>query len=131
MILEHVNRLTDFGHQVYVYCNKKGKPTWFDVDKRVKWFNSIPRIKGVDVLVITSPHTIDIAGLVRAKRTVLFCQMAEHLFLHHDPDKRARQRFAEIGGVDPKLVEDTVMSLKQHEFLYIRRRDGAMCVIEP
>lgn len=57
--------------------------------------------------------------------------MAEHLFLHHDPDKRARQRFAEIGGVDPKLVEDTVMSLKRHEFLYIRRKDGAMCVIEP
>lgn len=57
--------------------------------------------------------------------------MAEHLFLHHDPDKRARQRFAEIGGVDPKLVEDTVLSLKRHEFLYIRRADGAMCVIEP
>lgn len=57
--------------------------------------------------------------------------MAEHLFLHHDPDKRARQRFAEIGGVDPKLVEETVMALKRHEFLYIRRLDGSMCVIEP
>jgi|SRR5688572_3374209 len=57
--------------------------------------------------------------------------MAEHLFIHHDPDKRARQRYAEIGGVDPKLVEDTVMSLKRHEFLYIRRVDGAMCVVEP
>jgi hypothetical protein len=57
--------------------------------------------------------------------------MAEHLFVHNDPDKRARQRYDEIGGVDPRLVESTVMGLKRHEFLYIRRRDGAMAVIEP
>lgn len=57
--------------------------------------------------------------------------MAEHLFIHHDPDKRARQRYDEIGGVDPRLVESTVMGMARHEFLYIRRKDGAMCVVEP
>jgi hypothetical protein len=54
---------------------------------------------------------------------------AEHLFLHHDPDKRARDRYKEIGGVDPDLVADTVVRLPRHHFLYIRRRDAAMCVI--
>lgn len=55
---------------------------------------------------------------------------AEHLFLHNDPDERARKRFSEIGGVDPKLVERTVLSLAKHEWLYIRRRDGSMCIVE-
>lgn len=55
---------------------------------------------------------------------------AEHLFLHNDPDKRARDRFKEIGGVDPKLVEEIVLSLEKHEWLYIRRTDGAMCIVE-
>lgn len=54
---------------------------------------------------------------------------AEHLFIHRDPDLRARKRYDEIGGVDPKLVESTTMGLDRHEFLYIRRRDGAMCVV--
>ena len=57
--------------------------------------------------------------------------MAEHMFIHNDPDARARKRYDEIGGVDPRLVESTIMRLARHEFLYIRRRDGAMCVIEP
>lgn len=56
--------------------------------------------------------------------------MAEHIFIHRDPDARARKRYDEIGGVDPKLVETTTMGMARHEFLYIRRRDGAMCVVE-
>lgn len=56
---------------------------------------------------------------------------AEHLFIHHDPDARARKRYDEIGGVDPKLVDQTTMGMRRHEFLYIRRGDGSMCIIEP
>lgn len=55
---------------------------------------------------------------------------AEHLFLAYDPDKRARDRFKEIGGVDPRLVEQAVMSLKKWEFLYIKRDGPHMCIIE-
>ncbi len=57
--------------------------------------------------------------------------MAEHLFLANDPDKRARDRFGEIGGVDPKLVERVVLSLEKYEWLYIRRRDRTMCILRP
>lgn len=56
---------------------------------------------------------------------------AEHLFLAHDPDRRARQRFAEIGGIDPDFVEDNVLALDKHEWLYIRRTGPFSCVIEP
>lgn len=55
---------------------------------------------------------------------------AEHLFIGYDPDKRARQRFGEIGGVDPDLVDREVKRLKKYEWLYICRTGPAVCVIE-
>lgn len=55
---------------------------------------------------------------------------AEHLFLYYDPDKRARERFAEIGGVNPHIVANAVLALNEHQCLYIRRRGGVMCVID-
>ena len=55
---------------------------------------------------------------------------AEHLFLFNDPDKRARQRFTEIGGVDPDLVGQIVFDLEQHQCLYIRREGPSMCIID-
>lgn len=55
---------------------------------------------------------------------------AEHLYLWHEPDRRARIRYAEIGGVDPDLVQDTVMRLRGHQALYIRRRGPVMCVVD-
>jgi hypothetical protein len=54
---------------------------------------------------------------------------ASHLFLALDPDERARDRFAEIGGVDPKLVKRAVMGLAKYEWLYIRRDGPVMCVV--
>lgn len=54
---------------------------------------------------------------------------ASHLFLYYDPDKRARERFSEIGGVDPDIVAHAVMSLEEHEVLYIRRKGGAMAIL--
>lgn len=55
---------------------------------------------------------------------------AEHLFLSYEPDKRGRERFAEIGGVDPKIINDTVLQLEKFQWLYIRRDGGTMCIIE-
>jgi hypothetical protein len=54
---------------------------------------------------------------------------AEHLFIHNDPDRRARERYSEIGGVDPKFVEKVVSGLPKHHFLYIRRDGPRMCVV--
>lgn len=56
---------------------------------------------------------------------------AEHLFLFRDPDKRARERYAEIGGVDPATVIYATDQLETHEALYIRRRGGAMAILTP
>lgn len=55
---------------------------------------------------------------------------AEHLFIGFDPDEGARERFGEIGGVDPKLVEHEASKLRKFEWLYFRRSDRVLCVIE-
>lgn len=49
---------------------------------------------------------------------------SEHLIIFRDGDKRSRDRYDEIGGVDPKVVSSAVMRLKKHEFLYIGRNMG-------
>ena len=46
---------------------------------------------------------------------------SEHLLIFKDADKRSRERYDEIGGVDDKVVENLVMTLQKHEFLYIGR----------
>jgi hypothetical protein len=56
---------------------------------------------------------------------------AEHLFLFRDPDKRARERYAEIGGVDPAVVLYATDQLAEYECLYIRRRGGVMAILTP
>lgn len=53
-----------------------------------------------------------------------------HTFLGREPDERNRKRFAEIGGVDPKLVAETVRELQRFEWLYIHRDGPKMCVIK-
>ncbi len=55
---------------------------------------------------------------------------AHHLFASYDPDKRSRDRLAEIGGVDPDLVRDIVMRLGKYQWLYVRRDGPALCVID-
>lgn len=58
---------------------------------------------------------------------------ATHLFLHTDPDKRNRDRFREIGGVDAKLIETITNPdsgyMDEHEFLYVDRRDYSYAIV--
>lgn len=56
---------------------------------------------------------------------------AHHLFLAHDPDYRTRQRYAEIGGVDPAIVLRDTESLPRWHWLYIRREGQRRVIIAP
>jgi hypothetical protein len=55
---------------------------------------------------------------------------AEHVFLANDPDRRARIRYGEIGGINPKFVEWQVERLPKYHWLYIRRTGPAVCIVE-
>lgn len=54
---------------------------------------------------------------------------ASHLFLYNDPDLRNVKRFAEFGGIDTKLLAETVTNLGYHESLYLRRRGAVACIV--
>lgn len=54
-----------------------------------------------------------------------------HLLLGNDPEARNRERFGEIGGVNPKIVEAVTLELPERHFLYLRRRGRVMCIIGP
>lgn len=54
----------------------------------------------------------------------------EHLFIHYSPDKRARDRYKEIGGVNSRMIADVTMELDWHQFLYINRVDRTYCVVD-
>jgi hypothetical protein len=56
-------------------------------------------------------------------------RQAEHLFVAKDPDKRSRDRFDEIGGLDSGQVKEWVIRLRKYEFLYLRRTGPEVCVI--
>lgn len=45
--------------------------------------------------------------------------MASHLFLWKDNDLDARKRYAEISGVDPKMVLEVIGRLSRYECLYL------------
>jgi hypothetical protein len=55
---------------------------------------------------------------------------SHHLFLGYANDKRHVDRFKEIGGVDTDLVAHTVKTLGFQEWLYIRKEDRVMCIVE-
>lgn len=63
--------------------------------------------------------------------TTMWYSQTTHLFLAYDPNKNARDRFAEIGGVDPDMVKYATARLPMHHWLYIRRSDRVMCVVGP
>lgn len=55
---------------------------------------------------------------------------AVHLFIGRDTDRRAQQRYDEIGGVDPGIVRAIIPTLPLHHWLYIRRRESVvLCTI--
>lgn len=57
--------------------------------------------------------------------------MSEHLFLGNDPDKRSRDRYAEIGGIDPRIPQQITARLDKWHFLYIRRTGRVLCIVGP
>jgi len=54
----------------------------------------------------------------------------EHIFISHDPDKRNRIRYDEIGGFDSHQVDEISKRLKPYQFLYLKRSGGYICIVD-
>jgi hypothetical protein len=81
------------------------------------------------------PECVTVLTMGRTMPTGLWCStqrprnvpmevysQSQHLFLGFNADAADRKRYGEIGGVDPKLVFETVSALNWHEWLYIKRK---------
>jgi len=55
---------------------------------------------------------------------------SEHVFLTRDPDRRNQQRYNDIGGIDGQYVAQVTRSLKPYQFLYIKRTEAFVCVVD-
>jgi len=53
-----------------------------------------------------------------------------HTFLSRDPVSDNRKRFSEIGGVDPKIIEEATRTMPPFHFVYIHRKGPKICVVE-
>lgn len=51
---------------------------------------------------------------------------ATHLFLFANPDQVRAERMGKLAGMNRKLVEEVVLTMPQHEFLYINKNTRRM-----
>jgi hypothetical protein len=71
------------------------------------------------------------AGSQRAAFISMWAYQAQHLFIGHDPDRKAQDRYADIGGgFDPEVIKSIIAGLKRFQFLYISREERAMCIVD-
>lgn len=56
---------------------------------------------------------------------------ATHLFLSYDPDKRARDRYREISGTDPKIIEAALWETNEFEWVAVKPagRQSTICIV--
>lgn len=56
---------------------------------------------------------------------------ASHLFLSFDNNKDTRQKYGEIGGMDPRLIIDATMELDEYEWVYVhpKGRQSTICIV--
>jgi len=134
--VENARRVTrDFLNKVYANGAKKKKAILVLDDTYLK-----AKVLGLDRQMTTIHAMAGAMGIgawtfvqkpTGAGETPLMAYgAAEHIFLFNEPDERSRQRYGEIGGVNPKLVESLVLSLDDYQALYLRRSGRHICIVD-
>jgi hypothetical protein len=78
IIMEWAVRLSAW-HDVYLHSLKGDRPEWYELPNNVRLCGS--SMKGMDCLIITSPHAIDFQYRPdRPDKVFIFMQMVEHYF---------------------------------------------------
>ena len=85
VILEWANRLS-VNHSVILFCRRgAAPPSWMILSRKVKITSNARDLSTSNLLVICSPHDIDLASAPgMPKRKIIFLQMLEHLFKPSD-----------------------------------------------
>lgn len=86
IIMEWANRLSETNTvHILTTARDKSHPTWFPLSPRIQVHNKPTVLKVTDVLIICSPHSIDLQDHPHCpKKVFIFLQMMEHLFRPSD-----------------------------------------------
>jgi hypothetical protein len=91
-----------------------------------------------------APQNAEWNNVQRGRFVSYHCYDApEHLFIFYDPDKSNRQRYSEIGGIDPRYLETLTEGLKNYsvkrgptgkatisECVYIKRSGPQIMIVD-
>jgi glycosyltransferase involved in cell wall biosynthesis len=109
IIIEWANRLSE-KHDVVLYCRRgRIKRSW---NVKVKVTKDYRKVKDRDLLIICSPHDVDLQEKFGGK-VVFFLQMLEHLF--RPKDKQWEQKCLDLYGSESPLI-----SISQWNIQYIK-----------
>lgn len=86
IICEWANRLSeDNSVTMLTSTRSQTRPDWFPLNPRISITNKPTALKVADVLIICSPHSIELEDHPYCpKKVFIFLQMMEHLFRPHD-----------------------------------------------
>lgn len=85
VILEWADRLAGRGHNVILYCSRtQDSSKWFPFKNRVQLVNTIQHLQCCDLLIVSSPHDVELLSASSPKKKVVFIQMLEHTFYPED-----------------------------------------------
>lgn len=64
-------------------------------------------------------------------RTAIWAyEQSEHIFIAKGGDLRTRRRYDEITGLDAHLVSEAIRTLEPYQFLYVKKAEGYVCVVD-
>lgn len=125
------------------------KPTIIVVDETSLVYEDLQLRKEYTAPLKRGQPTIAVWSLIQRGRNISYhaYDAPEHLFLFHDPDESNRKRYAEIGGVDPRIVQRITENLECREVdtvgpdgktkkgtvsqaLYIRRAGPQLMIVD-
>lgn len=118
-----------------------GKPVIMVVDEAHMVQNDLKLKKEYEASLMRGAPVVAQWSLIQRGRYMSYHAYAapEHIFIFYDPDLSNRQRYSEIGGVDPRQMADIVSKLKTEtepksgmtisQCLYYRRSDPDNLII--
>ena len=113
-----LNDVYDVGNWA-VYCD--------DVQYTADQLRLAPELEELWILGRSEGVTVVASSQEPVNIPVMAYGQATHLFLFKNPDIYRAKRMAELTGLNREIVQDTIVQLPDHEFLYSNKSTGQLC----
>lgn len=133
-------RLHDVFHDAMVAAYTSSKPVILDVDEAHQVQNDLHLKREYEAPLMRGAPVCAVWSLIQRGRYITYhaYNAPEHIFIFQDPDKSNRERYSDIGGVDPRAIAYITENLRTYttekgnsisEALYIRRAGPQLAIV--